>query len=479
MLTRTRRRVVEEEVTEVVSHDFNIEAWRKVEQERRNRMKYERKRRHSFDPMWLKLCQLDVGVAQRLAKAGFYCDDGYTWCFSCGLCKPLYFWLKVRRSPETVHREESPGCKFITGQSDKSLNVLRRFQIFISNIFKQNEEIEQPDNNQTKLRSEDQQLESDTKRKQITENENSDEKQKENIKAISQHPLPSVAEPDKPEEVYKHETLKDRSQYQTKIDTGPSKSQIQPEGKKNEKFTKTNQKRQTEQRTGFGGDAEEISGTKRQASEKTDVIPSTSNPPDVPVISERNHAAPNAHQRLADVTRSSSSDITREKLTSRRDTRTSTSTTHRAFKMKSASESIKGKVVSVTTSRSRSSDVNREKSVNSRSHREHLTTYQELEMIEGSESIKEKTVRSTTSRSSDVKRNKSATRSRSLQEFITSEPRRDVAHAVSTKNAGITSPDDSDADRFKPSPARQECYTSEIPCSMVSSEKIFKTSVYS
>ena len=128
MLTRTRRRVVEEEVTEVVSYNKIREAVikqqrekhekrKREEREQRERMKSEWNRLDSFDPWWLGLCQLDVSVAQRLARAGFYHWGGGTECFSCGLCKSSSFW-KEGHDPETVHREESPDCEFITGQSD-------------------------------------------------------------------------------------------------------------------------------------------------------------------------------------------------------------------------------------------------------------------------------------------------------------------------------------------------------------------------
>ena len=60
----------------------------------------------------------DVGLAQRLARAGFYGTvSGGTQCFSCGLWKPSFFWWEGH-NPETVHREESPNCLFFTGHSD-------------------------------------------------------------------------------------------------------------------------------------------------------------------------------------------------------------------------------------------------------------------------------------------------------------------------------------------------------------------------
>ena len=115
MLTRIRRRVVEEVVMEFFSPN-SYEAW--IKQRVRERMKYEQNRLDRFTTGWLDYYQLDVSVAQRLAKAGFYCLGlGYTECFSCGLSKDLYFW-KEGHHPGTVHRTESPDCKFITGQSD-------------------------------------------------------------------------------------------------------------------------------------------------------------------------------------------------------------------------------------------------------------------------------------------------------------------------------------------------------------------------
>ena len=81
-------------------------------------MKYEHNWLDSFYSCWLPVHQLEASVAPCLAKAGFYCTFGdYTKCFSCGLCKPLFFW-REGHDPETVHREERPNCEFITGQSD-------------------------------------------------------------------------------------------------------------------------------------------------------------------------------------------------------------------------------------------------------------------------------------------------------------------------------------------------------------------------
>ena len=82
-------------------------------------LKYEKNRLNSFDSSWFVIDyhHLDVSVAQRLAKAGFYCFGDSTECFSCELSKHATFW-REGHDPETVHREESPDCKFINGQSD-------------------------------------------------------------------------------------------------------------------------------------------------------------------------------------------------------------------------------------------------------------------------------------------------------------------------------------------------------------------------
>ena len=106
----TRRRVVEEEVTEVIDHTNDAQG-----------MKYEKNRLKSLSSWWLNYYQLDAGVAKRLAKAGFYCTLGGTLCFSCGLGKSLSFW-KQGYHPEMVHREERPDCEFLNGQSDNVPN---------------------------------------------------------------------------------------------------------------------------------------------------------------------------------------------------------------------------------------------------------------------------------------------------------------------------------------------------------------------
>ena len=224
MLKRTRRRVVEEEVTEIVSDD-GFEAWEKQQREKRERMKFEQNRMDSFPSWWLHRHHLDVSDARRLAKAGFYCTfGGITECFSCELCKTSSFWRQ--HDPETVHREERPNCEFITvitGQSDnvpKGLSVLRRFQSFVSNKSKQNQDIKQSNNNQIKSHSGNEHLEPYTggKPKRFGENETSDEKQKNNIEVISRPSLPILSKVDKPqeEEVYKLEPLTDKIQNDIK-----------------------------------------------------------------------------------------------------------------------------------------------------------------------------------------------------------------------------------------------------------------------
>ena len=84
----------------------------------REQMKYERHRLDSFNSGWVNKYPLELSVAQRLARAGFYHQwFGHTKCFSCELHKNSSFWEEAHDA-ETVHREESPDCKFTTGQSD-------------------------------------------------------------------------------------------------------------------------------------------------------------------------------------------------------------------------------------------------------------------------------------------------------------------------------------------------------------------------
>ena len=114
MLIRTRRRVVEEQVTEVVSHD-SFEA--RVKQ-RPERMNYEHNRLDSLESLLFDDdYNFDISIKHRLAKAGFYESCCNTVCFWCGLDKDWRFWLEDH-DPETVHRKESPDCEFVTGQSD-------------------------------------------------------------------------------------------------------------------------------------------------------------------------------------------------------------------------------------------------------------------------------------------------------------------------------------------------------------------------
>ena len=120
MMVTTKRRIVEEEVTEVVSVDNMLdnlmkhrreerEVQERLEQQERERMRHENNRLVSFPSYWLD--------SQCLAKAGFYYYNHDTTCFSCELWKPESFWDE-RHDPEAVHREARPNCKFVTGQSD-------------------------------------------------------------------------------------------------------------------------------------------------------------------------------------------------------------------------------------------------------------------------------------------------------------------------------------------------------------------------
>ena len=278
-------------MTEVVSDDNWAEAFIDGLERERERMKYEENRLDSFDSWRLEKYQLYVSVAQRLAKAGFYrWRLDYTKCFSCELRKLPSFWEKGH-DPETVHREESPNCKFITGQS---------FNVSI------------------------------------------DVKKQKKTALINQPSLPGMSEPDKPleNEVPKSKPLGHEIQHRTIIDTGPSKSQMQPESKKNEKFTKTNQNRSTAQRTVSSEEAEErISRSKRPAPERPEVIPSTSSLPDVPFTSSGKHAVQNVYQRSAAVTWSSFLAVMREKLSNRRHDRAGISTTHQKLEKKGVSRS--------------------------------------------------------------------------------------------------------------------------------------------
>ena len=106
----TRRRVVEEEVTEVINNTNGDDS-------RKKWMKFEKNRLDSF-PLWsLNHHRLGVSDAKRFIRAGFYCYAFGTECFSCGLRKHRSFWLEGH-DPETVHRTERPNCKFVKGADD-------------------------------------------------------------------------------------------------------------------------------------------------------------------------------------------------------------------------------------------------------------------------------------------------------------------------------------------------------------------------
>ena len=106
MLVTRERRVVEEEVTQVITStnsDDNRKKW----------MKREENRLESFKLRYYNQPQFDVSLAQRLARAGFYRPESdCTECFSCGLRKKVGFWLRGN-DPETVHNELRPNCEFI------------------------------------------------------------------------------------------------------------------------------------------------------------------------------------------------------------------------------------------------------------------------------------------------------------------------------------------------------------------------------
>ena len=126
MLVMQKRRVVEEEVTEVISDNSSFEA---VVEEIINlqgdlhqeqvpeEMNYEQNRRDSFSSWWLDNFELDDGVAHRLTKAGFYCSGFVTKCFSCELSESPYFW-QDGHEPDKIHREKRPDCLFVKGKSN-------------------------------------------------------------------------------------------------------------------------------------------------------------------------------------------------------------------------------------------------------------------------------------------------------------------------------------------------------------------------
>ena len=507
----TRRRVVEEEVTEVVS----------LEEEKRQRMKYEQKRLDSFALSLHKFFVLDVSVAQRLAKAGFYCSLGNTECFSCGLSQPLSFW-KEGHDPETVHREESPNCKFITGQSDNvsirewmryehnrldsfpswclDVGVAQRlakagfyyngiytvcFSCGLSKPFSlwregHNPEMvhreESPDcefvtghSDNVTIQQERERREQELERMKYRQNRlDSFEPRWLDVyhldvsvtqrlaKAgfycdrygstvcfscgLSKHVSLWREEYD-PETVHREESpdckfiisqsdnvpidtkqqskfesifhpslpsVTDKIKNQIKIDTGPNKEEMQPERKKRDNDTKTNQNRTEERTVSCTATAERKPRSKKRVPEKPAMIPSTSNF--------------NVHQMSAVVTRSSSTAVSRETLISRRDTEVITSKTHQEHQTKATSESVKEKGVGAT--RPGSSDVNREKS---------------------------------------------ATHSRSHWGFYTSN--RNVTHTDRSENAVVTRFNNSAAGGASFGTAGQAHFCSDTTCSTVSSDK--------
>ena len=106
MLVTRRRRIVEEEVTQVITNTNSDDNWKKW-------MEYEENRLDSFKLWHTTQPHLDVNLVQRLARAGFYRSHGlYTECFSCGLRKDVAFWLGDK-DLEKVHSELRPNCDFV------------------------------------------------------------------------------------------------------------------------------------------------------------------------------------------------------------------------------------------------------------------------------------------------------------------------------------------------------------------------------
>ena len=108
LVTRRRVRVVEEEVTEVITNTNNTDT-------RRELKRYEKNRLETF-PSWL--CDSYKVNPQHLARAGFYCtESGGTECFSCGMWKYSSYWQEGH-DPDAVHHKERPNCLFVNGLSD-------------------------------------------------------------------------------------------------------------------------------------------------------------------------------------------------------------------------------------------------------------------------------------------------------------------------------------------------------------------------
>ena len=113
MLVTGRRRIVEEEVTQVITNTNSDDNWKTL-------MKYEENRLDSFKLLHTNQPHLDMNLVQRLARAGFYRPHGlYTECFSCGLREDVAFTLGGK-DPEKVHNELRPNCGFV-----KQLGKLR------------------------------------------------------------------------------------------------------------------------------------------------------------------------------------------------------------------------------------------------------------------------------------------------------------------------------------------------------------------
>ena len=202
----TRRRVVEEEVTEVInSNDAKG-------------MKYEKNRLKSLSSWWLNYYQLDAGVAKRLAKAGFYCTLGGTLCFSCGLSKSLSFW-KQGYHPEMVHREERPDCEFLNGQSDNVPNkdfkrpnetAPGKMKCLKPKKMKLTENSKQYNNDEIRTEQKEQEMERNTERMQLKEAE---------TKTSSRRPVePRQSESDASSAAEPHQTCNSTSSSNVKQD---------------------------------------------------------------------------------------------------------------------------------------------------------------------------------------------------------------------------------------------------------------------
>ena len=168
MFVTTKRRVVEEEVTEFI----NV---KEREKQMREKMKFLENRLHSFPRLSL-LLEPNFDKL-RLAIAGFYNHDNlWTKCFSCGLWKTWSFW-REGHDPETVHRTESPNCDFLKGDNVPinwyNYSLTRKT---ISAPRKRQDSIPTPGNVMTRKRNP-QRKESNTKLKSQTKNNTYSENQ--------------------------------------------------------------------------------------------------------------------------------------------------------------------------------------------------------------------------------------------------------------------------------------------------------------